>query len=86
MRRVAEYVARHPGCVMRHAADYVNPHPEPWRNNALGYRPVHRAIEAGLVRQEPGPRRGTFVLFPAFDDVEPLDDERTFRRTFSQAV
>lgn len=46
MRRVATYVASHPGCTMLDAsqAAYPGPFHQP------GYRAVHNAIKAGLVQ------------------------------------
>lgn len=62
MLQCQAFVALHPGCVARQAAHYVNPHPTPSRNEALGYNIVHRTIAAGLIRCES--RGGRMFLFP----------------------
>lgn len=59
MLSVLFYVRSHPGCYMYAAAKHVGPH----GSHAFGYQTVHRAIKAGLVRQSPGSRRGTYILF-----------------------
>jgi len=48
MEEAAEYVRRNPGCAMLPVAEAVGPHGS--RN--FGYRTVHRAIKAGLIRAE----------------------------------
>jgi hypothetical protein len=46
MQAAANYVARNPGCAILPVAEYVGPNGS--RN--YGYRTVHRAIRAGLIR------------------------------------
>lgn len=60
MRDVVWWVSRMPGCYMVVVASKVGP------NGSLkyGYRTVHRAIRAGLVRKVPGKRDGTWALYP----------------------
>jgi hypothetical protein len=48
MQEAAEYVLHHPGCAMLPVAEHVGPNGS--RN--FGYRTVHRAIAAGLIRAE----------------------------------
>jgi len=49
MARAAEIVRNNPGCSIKFVAERISPHPTPSRNWALGYNPVHRAIDAGLI-------------------------------------
>ena len=49
MLEAVYFVAGHPGCAIRPCADAISPCPVPSRNNAYGYNPVHRAIDAGLI-------------------------------------
>lgn len=69
MQEVADYVARHPGCVMYEAARYVaprGPHNAGEPGVGYGYRTVWRAVHAGLVKAQPDPRRqGSYRLYPA---------------------
>lgn len=60
MRDVAAYVARNPGRAMWYAACFVGPN----GSAKFGYRAVHRAIKAGLVRTVHGPRNAV-LLYPA---------------------
>lgn len=53
MAHVLAYVAANPGLPMLRAARRVGPH----GSTRYGYRAVHRAIAAGLVRRVRGPRR-----------------------------
>lgn len=46
MQAAVDYVAAHPGCAILPVAEHVGPHGS--RN--YGYRTVHRAIKAGLIR------------------------------------
>lgn len=69
MAAVAAYVASNEGCVMRAAADHVNPSVGRGGNvnEALGYNVVHRAANADLIvivpAEQMGGRRGTYVLY-----------------------
>lgn len=62
MKMAADYVAANPGVSFRKCAHFVSPHPDPVRNEALGYDIVWRAVNAGLVVVQRG-KRGR-VLFP----------------------
>jgi len=64
MRDVVWLVGNNPGLSMLRAAEYVGPH----GSRKFGYRTVHRAIQAGLVRRLPGARKGWFVLVPVEHD------------------
>jgi hypothetical protein len=44
MRDAVAYVAGHPGCAILPVADHIGP------SRQYGYRSVHRAIRAGLIR------------------------------------
>ena len=59
MRDVAKYVTANPGLTMIHAARYVGPN----RSLKYGYATVNRALKAGLIRKEKGPRN-YWLLFP----------------------
>ncbi len=59
MQSVVYYVSCNPGLAMMHSARYVGPH----GSLSYGYRSVHRAIKAGLVRAVRGPR-GATLLYP----------------------
>jgi hypothetical protein len=61
MRQLADYVERNPGTIMYKAACAVQPH---GRGHCFGYATAWRAVKAGLVRAEPGERRGTYRLYP----------------------
>lgn len=61
MAAITEYVRLNPGCSMLAAAEFVGGNR---KCRMLGYEPAWRAVRAGLVRAEPGPRKGTRLLFP----------------------
>lgn len=46
MEQAVMYVRNHPGCAILPVAEYVGPH----GSRQFGYRVVHRAIKAGLIR------------------------------------
>lgn len=46
MRQAAAYVRANPGCAILPVAEWVGPH----GSRQYGYRTVHRAIKAGLIR------------------------------------
>jgi hypothetical protein len=60
MTLAAQYVARHPGCAILPVAEYVGPN----GSRQYGYRTVHRAIEAGLIRAERDSNRNRYFLYP----------------------
>jgi hypothetical protein len=60
MTRAAQYVARHPGCAILPAAEYVGPN----GSRYYGYRIVHLAIKAGLIRAERDSKRNRYFLYP----------------------
>lgn len=49
MQAAVTLVSQHPGCTKMFVAARISPHPQPWRNWALGYNPINRAIRAGLI-------------------------------------
>lgn len=49
MEQAAAYVRMYPGCPMLHAARYCAPHRAAL---SYGYRTVHRAVHAGMIRAE----------------------------------
>lgn len=71
MAAVARYVAINPGCVAMRAAEWVAPH---GTGIGFGYRTVWRAVAAGLVCVEPGPRKGTYALYPATAGATEVSD------------
>lgn len=52
MMRAVAVVKSHPGCSKKYVAEVISPCPQPNKNWALGYNPVNRAIQAGLIRVE----------------------------------
>jgi hypothetical protein len=50
MKAATAYVARNPGCPIRPVAMFLHVGAARGTNNALGYNPVHRAIDAGLIK------------------------------------
>jgi hypothetical protein len=63
MQEVAYFVRNNPGLAMVHAAKYAAPHKYGRVGLQFGYRSVHRALEAGLVLGQQGPRAST-LLYP----------------------
>ena len=57
---LVEFVRQNPGCIMIQAARYLSP-----KNHILGYRVIHRALDAGKLRREERNDWGqrTFRLF-----------------------
>jgi len=47
---------------MRAVAEHISPHLIPSKNWAVGYNPVHRAIDAGLI--DAYQRNGRYTLMP----------------------
>lgn len=66
MRMATNYVARHEGCAILPAAEHVGPH----GSRAYGYRIVHRAIAAGLIR-DTGSFRTRYALVTVRDGGAP---------------
>lgn len=52
MQRALAYVQSHPGCAILPVAQHLHVGARTGTNNALGYNPVHRAIKAGLIRND----------------------------------
>lgn len=50
MAYAVSIVSANPGCCIRDVARRLHMAAANGRNNALGYNPVHRAIEAGLIQ------------------------------------
>lgn len=46
MLEAVEYVSNHPGCPILPVAEHVGP----YGSRQFGYRTVHRAVKAGLIR------------------------------------
>ena len=66
MHDVVSYVRANPGRAMYHAAAHVAPCGRPGGRPGIckyGYRTVHRALAAGIVRGVAGPR-GSTLLYP----------------------
>ena len=63
MQAAVEYVRRNPGCAILPVAKFLHVAAERGTNNALGYNPVHRAIDAGLITAKRGARRNTYALY-----------------------
>lgn len=49
MLAAVAFVAANPGCAILPVAAHLHVGARTGRNNALGYNPVHRAIDAGLL-------------------------------------
>ena len=64
MQAAVSYVAANPGCAILPVAKSLHIGARRGTNNACGYNPVHRAIKAGLIRAERGPR-GSYALYVA---------------------
>jgi hypothetical protein len=62
MKYAAEIVNNNPGCSIRFVAVRLHVGASSGRNNALGYNPVHRAIDAGLITAKYA--RGKYALYP----------------------
>jgi hypothetical protein len=56
MLQAVEFVRENPGCAILPVAKHLHRAARNGKNNALGYNPVHRAIKAGLIRND-GSRR-----------------------------
>ena len=63
MEYAARIVSNNPGCTMRFVAERLHIGAATGRNNALGYNPVHRAINAGLIIAEKG-KGNAYALYP----------------------
>lgn len=63
MRRAADLVTQNPGCNKFFVASRLHRACASGRNNKLGYDPINRAIEAGLIRATAG-KGNSFALFP----------------------
>ena len=61
MERALEFVRRNPGCAILPVAQHLHIGARSGKNNAHGYNPVHRAIKAGLIRNEGS--RSKYSLF-----------------------
>lgn len=65
MARAARIVADNPGCCIKFVAERISPHPVPSKNWAIGYAPVNRAIEAGLIVCSKGKGNAYSLTVPA---------------------
>ena len=62
MLAAAAVVAAHPGCHMKFVIQQIDPTCTYW---AKGYQPIHRAIDAGLIRAERASEMsGQYRLYP----------------------
>lgn len=52
MERAVSIVKANPGCCIRFVAVRIHKAAEQGTNNKLGYNPVHRAINAGLIQSK----------------------------------
>lgn len=59
MQEALDFVRRNPGCAILPVAEAVGP----YGSRAYGYRTVHRAIDAGLIRAEAG-KGNAYALYP----------------------
>jgi hypothetical protein len=82
MLAAVAYVARHPGCAKIDVARVISPHPIPSKNWALGYRPINRAIVAGLI--DATKRGGRYVLTVAETLDIVLESGRMGDMTFAE--
>lgn len=64
MARAVDIVRNNPGCTMRFVAARLHWGALSGKDNACGYNPVHRAIDAGLIRHNPKlpHKKGTYAL------------------------
>jgi len=58
MQEAIDFVAENPGCAILPVAKGIGPN----GSVQYGYRAVHRAIKAGLIKAAPGERKGTYSL------------------------
>ena len=68
MLAAAAVVAAHPGCHMRFVVSQIDPD---CTYMAKGYQPIHRAIDAGLIRAERASEMsGQYRLYPVTQPQE----------------
>lgn len=58
MQELRSLVLSTPGKCMLFYASRIGPH----GSRFYGYRTIHRALKAGVISRQPGPRAGTYTL------------------------